>query len=413
MKSPLDKLETRNPKLESNSKFEVRSQGRFVIRISNLIRHSNFEFRISRAAGFTLIEMITVLTIIIIVLAIAIPVWNALMGGTNLAAAQNQISAFLSNARTDAIYNRQTIGVFFFIDPKTQQTAMAEVQVQTLYQQFEYSGSGPGYMSLFQPGTWTPGTPPVYKASTTAVNGPINSIELVNNPDPNTPGNYIFYRDIVLLPKGVGVALNNNTYRYNNFTVTNQYSPGVWNPPPNNYPPLDRYLRLGAIMFNPDGTLANIPFGIPFYECFTKQQSTNNQYSENLLCQRIQTFNSISNSDIASNVIPPTSGSTPSVFPLWSSVGLVVYDHDAYLNQHAGPTTVMNNSTNPPAALTPFGDGSQFNDWDMNYVLFNAANPGGVYQSSAADKYLEESWIDQNGTAFLVSPNSGTLLKAK
>ncbi len=82
-------------------------------------------------SGFTLIEMITVLTIIILVLAIAIPVWNALMGGTNVAAAQNQISALLANARADAIYNRQTIGVCFFIDPKTQQTAMAEVQVQT------------------------------------------------------------------------------------------------------------------------------------------------------------------------------------------------------------------------------------------------------------------------------------------
>jgi len=356
--------------------------------------------------------MITVLTIIIIVLAIAIPVWNALMGGTNLAAAQNQISAFLSNARTDAIYNRQTIGVFFFIDPKTQQTAMAEVQVQTLYQiPYPGTGSTKTYTSLFQPGTWTVGSPPMYAASTTAVNGPVNSIELVNNPDPNTAGNYVFYRDIVLLPKGVGVALNNNTYRYNNFTVTNQYSPGVWNPPPNNYPPLDRYLRLGAIMFNPDGTLANIPFGIPFYECFTTQQSTNNQYSENLLCQRIQTFNSISNSDIASNVIPPTSGSTPSVFPLWSSVGLVVYDHDAYLNQHAGPTTVMNNSTNPPTP-TLIGDGAQCSDIDMNCSLNGAVCPV-IGMPFVADKYLEESWIDQNGTAFLVSPNSGTLLKAK
>ena len=52
-----------------------------------------------------------------------------------LSTAQNQISAFISNARADAIYNRQTIGVFFYLDPKTQQTAMAEVQVQTLYQQ--------------------------------------------------------------------------------------------------------------------------------------------------------------------------------------------------------------------------------------------------------------------------------------
>ena len=111
--------------------------------------------------GFTLIEMITVLTIIIIVLAIAIPIWDALMNGTNLSAAQNQISAFISNARTDAIYNRQTIGVFFYVNSKTQQTGMAEVQVQTLYQANPYTGTGPVYTSLFKPGTWTTWTPPV------------------------------------------------------------------------------------------------------------------------------------------------------------------------------------------------------------------------------------------------------------
>jgi prepilin-type N-terminal cleavage/methylation domain-containing protein len=352
--------------------------------------------QLAPSPGFTLIEMITVLTIIIIVLAIAIPVWNALMGGTNLAAAQNQISAFLSNARTDAIYNRQTIGVFFFIDPKTQQTAMAEVQVQTLWQiPYPGTGSTESYTSLFQPGIWTPGSPPTYAPSTTAVNGPVNSIELVNNPDPNTPGNYIFYRDIVLLPKGVGVALNNPTYAYNNYNSSNQYSPGVWNP--NSFSvPLDRYLRLGVIMFNSDGTLANIPFGIPLYEYFTSQQYTNKQYSENLLCQRLGITTSL---DIASNVVPPNN-STPPTFPLWSSVGLVVYDHDAYLNQHASATS-----------LVP-GDGAQFSDIDMNCSLTGAACPS-TGPGFAADKFIEESWIDQNGTAFLVSPNSGSLLKAK
>jgi type II secretory pathway pseudopilin PulG len=347
-----------------------------------LIRHSNFEFRISRAAGFTLIEMITVLTIIIIVLAIAIPVWNALMGGTNLAAAQNQISAFLSNARTDAIYNRQIIGVFFFLDPKSQQTAMAEVQVQTLWQ-LPYpltSGSATSYAytSHFQP---KPSPLPLPD------NGSVNSIELVNNPDPNTAGNYIFYRDIVLLPKGVGVALNNNTYAYNNYNSSNQYSPGVWNP--NSFAwSIDRYLRLGAIMFNPDGTLASIPFAIPYSELFTKTSTL----GENLIAQRI----GMNSSDLGSNISVASQH-----IPLISSVGLVVYDRDAYLNQHASAT-----------ALVP-GDGLQFTDWDMNYTLYTAAYPGGVPQPSAADKFIEESWIDQNGTAMLVSPNSGSLLKAK
>src|SRR5579872_4557245 len=74
--------------------------------------------------AFTLIEMITVMVIILIILAIAVPVWDALMNGTNLVAAQNQIAAYIANARADAIYNRQMIGVFFYIDSKTQQEAI-------------------------------------------------------------------------------------------------------------------------------------------------------------------------------------------------------------------------------------------------------------------------------------------------
>jgi type II secretory pathway pseudopilin PulG len=398
------------------------------------VNHPPTHGRDARATAFTLIEMITVLTIIIIVLAIAIPVWNALMGGTNLAAAQNQISAFLSNARTDAIYNRQTIGVFFFIDPKTQQTAMAEVQVQTLCQPHPYPADNttyntstnlPPYSSTFQPESWpsisnwaqnaTANTYPPSPAAAnyTNDNGPVNSIELVNNPDPNTPGNFVFYRDVVLLPKGVGVALNNNTFTYNEYNQWG-YNPVITNSTGNvGYPPLDRYMRLGAIFFAPDGTLTSIPFAIPLCECLTVTQytnaKTNNAFPpQNLLGARIGMSGNI---DLASNVYPPAMNSPypPIHLPLMSSVGLVVYDHDAYLAQHATMQvnvggTATNIGNNPP---------DQFTDWDMNYTLYTAAYPSGVYQSSAADKFIEESWIDQNGTAFLVSPNSGTLLKAK
>src|ERR1700728_2310468 len=284
------KSETRMTNQIQNPKPKTRHSSSFELRTSSLIRNSDFEFRISAARrGFTLIEMITVLTIIIIVLAIAIPIWDAMMNGTNLAAAQNQISAFISNARADAIYNRQTIGVFFYIDPKSQQTGMAEVQVQTLYQQKPYGGAtGPIYTSQFIPGTWTstvgafswsnwqayPSNPP-WTTLTASNNGPTYSLEMVNNPDPTNPGSFVFYRDVVLLPKGVGVALNNSTYTYNSNGLWNFSTAG--NPPPawpagGGFPPLDRYLRLGCIMFTPDGTLASIPFAVPYYEAFTLNQ---------------------------------------------------------------------------------------------------------------------------------------------
>jgi Tfp pilus assembly protein FimT len=317
--------------------------------------------------------MITVLSIIIIVLAIAIPVWDAMMNGTNLSAAQNQISAYLANARADAVYNHQTIGVCFYIDPKTTQTGMAEVQVQTLYQPTTKT-----YTFLFQPSV---------NGAATPNNGFVSSLELVNNPDPANAGNYIFYRDSLLLPKGVSVALNNNTYNYNAYNLYAPPAGGPW---------FDRYVRVGVILFNPDGTLASIPYGIPLNENFT---STAPQKNESQLCLKIGMSYS-GTADFGSNVSP--SAGPPAVnYPLYSSVGLVIYDHDAYLNQHATPT-----STVP-------GDSAPFTDADMNYPLMTPEVSANISYPIPADKYLEEAWIDSNGIAFLVSPFNGSLIKAK
>jgi prepilin-type N-terminal cleavage/methylation domain-containing protein len=402
--SNVNKPETRNPKPEPSPNDQT-GMGEAILR---------------RARGFTLIEMITVLSIIIIVLAIAIPVWNALLGGTNLTAAQNKVAAVLANARADAIYNRQTIGVFFYTDPKTQQVAMTEVQVQVLYQPHPYPPTAAiGYTSLFVPGSWTytsstnitwQGTP----YSTWNDLGPINSLELVNSTDPST-GNINFYRDPVYLPKGVAVALNNDTYNYNLYAT--------WlnpNPPSNpTTPPIDRYLRTGCIMFNPDGTLASIPWGVPYFEWFSAAQynpptGSPTAPTENLLCKAMgmPTYY-----DTASTYTP--GGGSPPVVPLLSSVGLVIYDHDTYLNQHATMQVTV------AGAATTIGDGAQFDDSDMIASLLptstwvtnppqqsppTAPPPGNGF---AAHKFCEESWIDQNGTAMLVSPFNGSLIKAK
>ncbi|MGD0461951.1 MAG: hypothetical protein ABSB74_05645 [Tepidisphaeraceae bacterium] len=340
-------------------------------------------------SGFTLVEMITVLTIIILVLAIAIPVWNALMGGTNVAAAQNLISAVLANARADAIYNRQTIGVCFFIDPKTNRTAMAEVQAEP-----EWNGTA--FTPLFPPN--------VYGISNTQ-NGLVNALELVNNPDPNNPGNLIFYRDIVLLPAGVAVALNNNTYTYNQAKVAgtgNYYF--AYLGASNTLPALDRYLRLGAIMFAPDGTLTTIPFGIPLNDHLSS--SVGATATENLVCQRLGMVYSGTAYDVASNV---SSAGTPSAIPLMSSVGFVVFDHDAYLAQHASM------QVNSGGTTTTKGDGNAFTDIDMNYYLYtNLASPTTPSQVPISDdKFIEENWIDKNGVALMVNPTNGSLIKAK
>jgi Tfp pilus assembly protein FimT len=338
---------------------------------------TNDKGQMTRLSGFTLIEMITVLTIIIIVLAIAIPVWNALMGGTNLASAQNQISSLLATARADAVYNRQTMGVCFFLDPKTQRTAMAEVQVQPLWN----SGTA-SYTPQFMPTV----------ALSNPNNGQVYAIEMVNHPDPNSttnPPNYIFDRDTVLLPQGVGVVLNNNTYTYNQNNVWGNN--GNWAA---NGPPMDRYVHIGCIMFGPDGTLASTPFAIPYHEMLSSSMTSPGP--ENLLCQRIGMY-SYDLGSIASPVFP----STPQYLPLMSSVGLVIFDHDAYLTQHVAPTT-----------LVPIANTVQFADPDLEISLNGAGAPA-LGSVQAADKFIEENWIDKNGTAFLVNPFNGSLMKAK
>src|SRR5208282_740086 len=98
------------------------------------------------------------------------------------------------------------------------------------------------YTSLFIPGYWGAGGSS-WSGASPWQNGAINSIELVNSADPNSPGNFIFYRDASLLPKGVAVALTNNTNT--NPASASPYNPyNAWNPTAaGSPPPIDRYLR--------------------------------------------------------------------------------------------------------------------------------------------------------------------------
>ncbi len=357
-------------------------------------------------AAFTLIEIITVLVIIVIVLSIAVPVFNAMLGGTNLASAHNQISALLANARSDAVMNRQPTGLFFYIDSKTQQTAVAEVQVQTLYQ---INGmANPQMTPYFVPGTWAANnawTASLYQ------NGQIESLELVNysqpSGNPNARATYTFYRDVTILPKGVGVALNSQTFTYN---LNNSWNWQGGSGTPNQHnAPLDRYRRIGCIMFDADGNLAQIPYGVPLNECMTQPTAGSQPtYTPNLLCQKIGMYDN----DLASNYVPPAT-SSPTAIPLYSSPGLVLFDLDSYHTQHA--TMQVMDVSQSPSVQTSIGDGQAFNDWDLNYFV-SSSDPVVTTPPSSAqqqDKFIEEAWIDKNGTAFMITPSGGSLIQAK
>jgi prepilin-type N-terminal cleavage/methylation domain-containing protein len=155
--------------------------------------------------AFTLTELIVVIAIITLVLALIVPVWNTLVGNRSVETAQNQAGAFLSTARADAIYYRQPMGVCFYVDPVTLQTALMEVTVV-----------GPG-----------------------ANNNSVIDIANYGNVGTTTISTGESLRDVELLSKGVSVGL------YNSQLNTT-----------------DLFVRTGVIMFDQNGQLSPTAFAI-------------------------------------------------------------------------------------------------------------------------------------------------------
>lgn len=67
-----------------------------------------------RPRGFTLIEMLAVIGIIVLVIGISVPAVGAMMRGNKQAQAQNQVRSYLSFARSTALMRQCQVGVVFF-----------------------------------------------------------------------------------------------------------------------------------------------------------------------------------------------------------------------------------------------------------------------------------------------------------
>jgi prepilin-type N-terminal cleavage/methylation domain-containing protein len=80
-----------------------------------------------RRRGFTLIEMLIVMGIIILAITLAIPTIRALTGSKSTQSAQNTIAAYLASTRSDAIGLQQTRGVIFLLDQTSGRITLAEV----------------------------------------------------------------------------------------------------------------------------------------------------------------------------------------------------------------------------------------------------------------------------------------------
>jgi hypothetical protein len=72
-------------------------------------------------------ELLIVIGIIVLLVTLAVPAFNAITGGRSIDAAENNVSAVLVRAREDAVALQEPRGAIFFPDPETGRVTVAEV----------------------------------------------------------------------------------------------------------------------------------------------------------------------------------------------------------------------------------------------------------------------------------------------
>lgn len=86
--------------------------------------------RLACRAGFTLTELIVVITLMVILIGLAVPTFRLLSGNRSIENASNIIGAMLARARADAVGLQEIRGVVIYEDITTGRTAAAFVEVK-------------------------------------------------------------------------------------------------------------------------------------------------------------------------------------------------------------------------------------------------------------------------------------------
>ena len=354
--------------------------------------------------GFTLIEVLVVMTIIILIVASAVPAFRFITGSRSVESAQNVIAAMVGRARSQALADNDHRGVFFFVDPINDRTTMALVQQASAGELGQYSG-------------WA--TPQPYSAgqivdqAAVVVNKPqfqyfapgnniqsvvvsLNSIYVDTNKNylgttryavlpygcklvngPSYPGNragipagntywgplsisidMIADTDFQMLPQGVGAQLLNSN-------PTNM-TPNAW----------DRYLRMGCIMFDKNGRFESIPWSVNFGSTLGNA------------------VHLTSNLDLTT---------AAGIQPLYSQFGIVLYDRQSFLAKNTSAANSAINNPNPTEADFIFGSG----------FFDPAIYPAAKFPAIWSDEDSEESWLDNNSLPLLIDRYNGTIIKGE
>jgi prepilin-type N-terminal cleavage/methylation domain-containing protein len=344
-------------------------------------RHQGTQGRARR--GFTLIELMVAIGIIVIIMALAVPAYRFIVGNRSQDAAVNLIEAMLGRARGHAIGTQRHAGVVFFVNPVDQRVTMSVVVErmpdadadEDLYLNYKARSDklgprdNPEADALYARGQEVIGTvvaldeDPVTRVQTrrNVVRRFHYLPQNPNNgalPNPVPPDanvtwgslgvglcmDFVMDGELQALPNGVGCQLIND---------------------PKNVNVPDRYVQTGCIIFDPQGQLTSIDLAIARYGALGKL----------LLLE----------ADIpAANVT------------FKSQLGVVLFDPDAFRSKGGG---TFSDSVVAVKGYDSMGD----KGWE----------PVGGQASYGPSEQKEEAWLDQNGLQLLVSRYSGTLLRGE
>ncbi len=314
-----------------------------------------------RRGGFTLVEMLVVVSIISLIVLIAVPSFRAMTGGRSVDAAANTLAAMVGRARTEAIGLQRTSGVLFFMDQGTDRVAAIVVREVT---------------------------PP------TNNNAPPDVVYLDMAPN----------GDFTLLPQGIGLNTVDDARTTGSPPVRQDDGYIGFNPV---YlgPAFTDTINSGgipsrcggAILFDGAGRLAVRPYRLLLLESdgVTPNGRVATELAKALAYNRNYTLPA--NTNTMGKALKGKIGSAE--IETVSSVGVVLFDLPSF-REATGYTPNGSNT------VTTFGGTSEGDGRDK---LGEVASGSGYATSD--DEKGEEAWLDQNATPFVVARHSGALMK--
>jgi prepilin-type N-terminal cleavage/methylation domain-containing protein len=274
--------------------------------------------------GFTMIELLVVITIIVLMLSVAVPLVRTIQGNRTLEVGYNTISSAIGHARQIALYYRAPAGIAFYQDPNN------------------------GYQTI------------AYVMQEKNIPRDMGNAAIFASQDDRyfdiIPG-----EQLTTLPQGVAVQVFDGVLP----------STGL-----NSYP--DLYMRVGIVLFDEEGQLSSAPF-------FVRQVATVTAGQPHLGDAN----------HLNLNPLPPNTPLGLGV-AIYTSPAVCLYDEESYLSQPTSPGSPQSN----------------FSDANYNTQAYSTFYVGGILLP-LTDKWLEQTWLSQNGETLVIKPNDGSLLRNK